>query len=434
MSISEKMQILLLGSGGRECALAYSIAKSNLCKKLYIAPGNGGTTEYGINVSIPILDFEAIKEFCLEQKIKIVVVGPELPLVEGISDFFAKDEQLNDIIVIGPNKKGAQLEGSKSFSKSFMKRHGIPTAAYSSFDANTIIDAKKYLSTLKPPYVIKADGLAAGKGVVICNDITEASNAIDEMIEKNIFGEAGQTIVIEEFLQGIEASAFVLCDGVNYLVLPEAKDYKRIGNGDTGLNTGGMGSVSPVPFIDDEFRDKIQKNIIEPTINGLKKEGIEYKGFLFIGLMNVNGEPYVIEYNVRLGDPETQVILPRIENDIVELFNSFKDQTLNKHQIRLSPNYIVNVVLAVEGYPGSYKKDINLSINDTPENSILFHAGTSIDDGQLKTSGGRVMSVCGIGKTLNEAVQNAYMMTEKVVFNEKYYRKDIGKDIISYCK
>jgi phosphoribosylamine--glycine ligase len=429
------MNILLLGSGGRESALAYSIRKSTLCKNLYIAPGNGGTIEYGENIQLSPLHFDAIKDYCLKLGIDILVIGPEEPLVQGIADFFLSDEQLKRIIVVGPNMQAAQLEGSKSFSKTFMKKHGIPTADYLSFDAKTITDAKKYLASLKPPYVIKADGLAAGKGVFICSDFYEACNAIDDMIERNAFGAAGQTIVIEEFLDGIESSAFILCDGVNYIILPEAKDYKRIGENDTGLNTGGMGTVSPVPFIDDTFREKIRKKIIEPTINGLIEEGISYKGFLFIGLMNVKGEPYVIEYNVRLGDPETQVILPRIENDIVALFASFEDQSLDTHQLKVSTNVLVNVVLAIEGYPGAYKKNIPITITNVPEQTLLFHAGTTVDsEGQLRSSGGRVLSACGIGQTIEEAIQQAYSLVEQIEFEGKYVRYDIGKDVLKYCK
>ncbi len=424
------MNILLIGSGGREHALAWKIKHSSLCNSLFIAPGNAGTSSYGNNIAIDIKDFDAIAQFVIEKDISMVIVGPEDPLVNGIADYFADNEKLKDIAVIGPKSEGAKLEGSKDFAKSFMEKHRIPTAKYRSFNKNTINEGYEYLETLTPPYVLKADGLAAGKGVIICENRNEAKNNLKDMIINQKFGNASENVVIEEFLKGKEVSVFVLTDGKNYILLPEAKDYKRIGEGDTGPNTGGMGCVSPVPFADKTFLEKVKKRIIEPTVNGLKKENIDYKGFIFFGLMNVEGDPYVIEYNVRLGDPETQVILPRIRNDIVSLFQKTWEGSLDKQKTDIDERFAATVILASEGYPGSYKKGIKITDIDKTSDSIIFHAGVKLNGDEMKTSGGRVMAVTSLSNDLEKALQLSKSNAEIINFKGKYFRKDIGNDLI----
>ena len=421
--------ILLLGSGGREHAIAWKISQSKLLKKLYIAPGNAGTSNVGTNINLNIKDFNAIKTFVLENQVDMVVVGPEEPLVLGIYDFFANDSELKNIPVIGPSKLGATLEGSKDFAKAFMMRNGIPTAQYRSFTKEAINDAYTFLESLKAPYVLKADGLAAGKGVLIINDITEAKNELKNMLEGS-FGEASKTVVIEEFLSGIECSVFVLTDGKNYVILPEAKDYKRIGEGDKGLNTGGMGAVSPVPFADKVFMDKVEQRIIIPTIKGLEKENITYKGFVFFGLIKVNNEPMVIEYNVRMGDPETEVVMLRLKNDIVDLFNHAAAGTLNECKIEKDERSAVTVMLVSGGYPEAYEKGKVITNLDKTENSILFHAGTKFNEkGEIVTSGGRVIAISSYGKTKEDAAQQSFANAKIVSFDKKYYRSDIASDL-----
>ncbi|MBQ8055289.1 MAG: phosphoribosylamine--glycine ligase [Paludibacteraceae bacterium] len=421
--------ILLLGSGGREHAIAWKISQSKLLKKLYIAPGNAGTSNVGTNINLNIKDFNAIKTFVLENQVDMVVVGPEEPLVLGIYDFFANDSELKNIPVIGPSKLGATLEGSKDFAKAFMMRNGIPTAQYRSFTKEAINDAYTFLESLKAPYVLKADGLAAGKGVLIINDITEAKNELKNMLEGS-FGEASKTVVIEEFLSGIECSVFVLTDGKNYVILPEAKDYKRIGEGDKGLNTGGMGAVSPVPFADKVFMDKVEQRIIIPTIKGLEKENITYKGFVFFGLIKVNNEPMVIEYNVRMGDPETEVVMLRLKNDIVDLFNHAAAGTLNECKIEKDERSAVTVMLVSGGYPEAYEKGKVITNLDKTENSILFHSGTKFNEkGEIVTSGGRVIAISSYGKTKEDAAQQSFANAKIVSFDKKYYRSDIASDL-----
>jgi phosphoribosylamine--glycine ligase len=424
------MTILLLGSGGREHALAWKMIQSSKCNKLFVAPGNAGTASIATNVELNILDFDAIKLFVITNKINMVVVGPEDPLVNGIYDFFKNDPSLNTIPVIGPSKKGAQLEGSKEFAKQFLVKNNIPTAAYNSFTAQTVTEGCAFLETLTPPFVLKADGLAAGKGVLIIQDLEEAQTELKNMLVHAKFGNASAKVVIEEFLDGIELSCFVLTDGKNYKILPTAKDYKRIGEGDTGLNTGGMGAVSPVPFADEVLLEKIENRIVKPTIEGLKKDNIEYKGFIFIGLINVKGEPIVIEYNVRMGDPETEVVIPRLQSDLVALFEAVANEKLDEVTLEIDPRSATTIMVVSGGYPEEYEKEKTITGIDTVTESIVFHAGTKIKDGAIVSNGGRVLAVTSFGVDFQEAIKKSYQNIDKLHFDKMYFRKDIGFDLL----
>ncbi len=423
------MIILLLGSGGREHALASKMLQSSKCSKLFVAPGNAGTAVIATNISIAVTDFNAIKSIVLKEKIEMVVVGPEDPLVLGIFDFFKNDSELMHIPVIGPSKAGAQLEGSKEFAKQFMVKHKIPTAAYESFTAATVEKGCEFLETLQSPYVLKADGLAAGKGVLILNDLEEAKIELRNMLVHAKFGNASAKVVIEEFLDGIELSCFVLTDGQHFKVLPTAKDYKRIGEGDTGLNTGGMGAVSPVPFADIVLLEKIKTRIVKPTVEGLQKDGIEYIGFVFIGLIIVKGEPIVIEYNVRMGDPETEVVVPRIKSDLVELFQAVADGKLNEVSLEIDERSATTVMIVSGGYPEEYEKGKEISGLDKVEGSLVFHAGTKLENGKVVTNGGRVLAVTSFGNDFQEAIKKSYQNIDKLHFDKMYFRKDIGFDL-----
>lgn len=429
MKLPEKVNVLLLGSGGREHAFAWKIAQSPKLENLFIAPGNAGTSSVGTNVDIQPSNFGSIKQFVLLNNINLVIVGPEDPLVNGIYDYFQDDNDIHHVPIIGPSRLGAKLEGSKEFAKDFMLRHNIPTAAYKSFTKKNIEEGYAFLDELNAPYVLKVDGLAAGKGVVILEDVAEAKIELQSMLDGK-FGSAGSTVVIEQFLKGIECSVFVATDGVNYKILPEAKDYKRIGVGDTGLNTGGMGAVSPVPFADNEFMEKVRTRIVEPTIKGFMEDKIIYKGFVFIGLMNDGGEPYVIEYNVRMGDPETEVVIPRIESDIIDLFEAITFNTLDKHELTITDKAATTVVCVAGGYPEEYKKGDVITGLDSETNSIIFHAGTSQKDNEVLTNGGRVITVTSFGDTIEEAIVESFKTIENIKYEGKYFRTDIGADLI----
>jgi len=422
------MNILILGSGGREHALTWKLAQSKKIDRIFIAPGNAGTSDYGTNLSVDPLNFQEVKKAVTENKIDRVIVGPEAPLVEGIVDFFMNDRDLKNIPVIGPGRSAARLEGSKDFAKAFLTRHKIPTAKYKSFDKSTLNEVPAFLRTLNPPYVIKADGLAAGKGVLIIDDINEAEREVNDIL-KGKFGTAGQIVVIEQFLKGIELSVFIITDGKSYILLPEAKDYKRIGEGDSGLNTGGMGAVSPVPFASNSFMEKVKSGIIEPTMEGLAKDGIIYKGFIFFGLINVEGAPYVIEYNARLGDPESEVIIPRIKSDLFDLIEGVANGDLDKRKIEIDNRFVTTVMLVSGGYPGDYDKGKTINGLGESEGSVVFHAGTKKDKGKIVTAGGRVLAVSSWGKTMSEALRQSYLNSARLNFEGVYYRKDIGFDL-----
>ena len=424
------MNILLLGSGGREHAFAWKMVQSPLCDTLFMAPGNAGTATIATNVAIAVTDFEAIKALVIEKNIEMVVVGPEDPLVQGIYDFFLNDAQLSNVPVIGPSKLGAQLEGSKEFAKEFLVKHNIPTAAYDSFTAETVEQGCTFLEKLQPPYVLKADGLAAGKGVLIIHDLAEAKEELRNMLVGQKFGAASSKVVIEEFLDGIELSCFVLTDGKSYKILPTAKDYKRIGEGDTGLNTGGMGAVSPVPYVDAVLMEKIETRIVKPTIEGFQKDGIPYKGFVFIGLINVNNEPIVIEYNVRMGDPETEVVIPRLKNDLVELFLAVANEKLDTITLEVDDRSATTVMLVSGGYPEAFEKGKVITGLENVENSIVFHAGTKLDNGNIVSNGGRVMAITSYGSSFQEALAQSYQNVEKIKFDQMNFRKDIGFDLV----
>jgi phosphoribosylamine--glycine ligase len=426
------MNVLLLGSGGREHAFAWKLSQSPLLKNLYIAPGNAGTALHGTNVDMSATDFTAIKNFVLEHEVNLVVVGPEDPLVKGVHDFFLNDSALKHIPVIGPQAQGAQLEGSKDFSKQFMIRHGVPTAAYQTFTKDTLQDGLAFLETLQPPYVLKADGLAAGKGVVIPTTLVDAQQELHAMLADAKFGAASSRVVIEEFLKGIELSVFVLTDGNSYKILPAAKDYKRIGEGDTGLNTGGMGAVSPVPFADAAFIQKVEDRIVKPTIEGLRKDGIPYVGFIFIGLMNDHGDPKVIEYNCRMGDPETEVVLPRIQSDLLELFVAVGKKELHNVELKIDDRTATTVMMVACGYPGDYEKGKEISGLETVTDATVFHAGTKKLNGKVVTNGGRVLAFTGMGDTIESAIQKSFGAASTVGFEGAYYRRDIGKDLMEW--
>mgnify|MGYP001297987154 FL=1 len=426
------MNVLVLGSGGREHAISWKLAQSPKLSKLYVAPGNAGTTELAENLNIDVNDFTEIKKAVLANNINLVIVGPEDPLVNGVVDFFLKDEEIKNIPIIGPQAEAAQLEGSKEYSKRFMQRNNVPTAGYESFTKETLEKGLNYLETQNPPYVLKADGLAAGKGVVILNDLTAAKKELKAMLADAKFGDASSKVVIEEFMSGIELSVFVITDGKDYVILPEAKDYKRIGEGDTGLNTGGMGAISPVPFADDNFMKRVEEEVVIPTIDGFKKENLPYKGFVFIGLMNDDGNPRVVEYNVRMGDPETEVVMPRLKTDLLEIMQAVADEKLRDIEVEFEDKSATTVIMVSGGYPEAYEKGHEISGLDKTEGSIIFHAGTKEDNGKVFTNGGRVIAVTSYGKDFNEALKQSYKNTEIIDWEEKYFRSDLGFDLQKY--
>jgi len=424
------MNILILGSGGREHAFAKKLIESKKLNQLFVAPGNAGTAKIATNIAIDATDFEAVKKATLENKVEMVVVGPEAPLVAGVHDFFLADAELKNIPVIGPQKDGAELEGSKEFSKKFMFKHGVPTAKYESFTKETVAQGQAFLETLKPPFVLKADGLAAGKGVLIIDNLEEAKSELAEMLTNEKFGEASSKVVIEEFLDGIELSVFVLTDGKDYKILPSAKDYKRIGEGDTGLNTGGMGAISPVPFADKDFLDKVEERVVKPTVDGLQKDGIDYRGFIFIGLMNIGGEPYVIEYNVRMGDPETEVVLPRITSDLLDLFEGVAHQNIATKSFEVDTQTAVTVVVVAGGYPEVYQKGNVITGLDQDSDTIVYHAGTKPENGKVLSNGGRVLAVTSFGDDISGALKKSYKTIDGISFKDMNFRKDIGFDLL----
>ena len=423
------MNILVLGSGGREHAISWKISQSEKCSNLYIAPGNAGTELVGKNLSVNINDFKEVKLNVIEKSIDLVIVGPEEPLVRGIVDFFKSDDELKHVKIFGPSSEGSKLEGSKDFSKEFMFRNNIPCAKSKTFNKNNLSEGISFLEKINPPYVLKADGLAAGKGVLILDDLEEAKTELSKMILDEKFGDASKNVLIEEYLDGIEVSVFAITDGLNYIILPEAKDYKRIGEGDTGLNTGGMGAVSPVDFADKEFMKKVEDSVIRRTVNGIRKEKLDYKGFIFAGLMNVNGEPYVIEYNVRMGDPETQVVIPRIKNDLLNVFIKCLDEKINEVELDIENNFTTTVILAADGYPESYKKGDDIRNLEEFSNSKIFHAGTKKENNRILSDGGRVIACTGYGKSLEDALKNSYKLADNISWDNKYFRKDIGEDL-----
>ena len=423
------MNILILGSGGREHAISWKISQSKKCSNLYIAPGNAGTGLVGNNLSVNINDFKEVKLNVIEKSIDLVIVGPEEPLVRGIVDFFKSDDELKHVKIFGPSSEGSKLEGSKDFSKEFMFRNNIPCAKSKTFNKNNLSEGISFLEKINPPYVLKADGLAAGKGVLILDDLEEAKTELSKMILDEKFGDASKNVLIEEYLDGIEVSVFAITDGHNYIILPEAKDYKRIGEGDTGLNTGGMGAVSPVDFADNEFMKKVEDSVIRRTVNGIKKEKLDYKGFIFAGLMNVNGEPYVIEYNVRMGDPETQVVIPRIKNDLLNVFIKCLDEKINEVELDIENNFTTTVILAADGYPESYKKGDDIRNLEEFSNSKIFHAGTKKENNRILSNGGRVIACTGYGESLEDALKNSYNLADNISWDNKYFRKDIGEDL-----
>ena len=423
------MNILVLGSGGREHAISWKISQSEKCSNLYIAPGNAGTGLVGNNLSVNINDFKEVKLNVIEKSIDLVIVGPEEPLVRGIVDFFKSDDELKHVKIFGPSSEGSKLEGSKDFSKEFMFRNNIPCAKSKTFNKNNLSEGISFLEKINPPYVLKADGLAAGKGVLILDNLEEAKTELSKMILDEKFGDASKNVLIEEYLDGIEVSVFAITDGHNYIILPEAKDYKRIGEGDTGLNTGGMGAVSPVDFADNEFMKKVEDSVIRRTVDGIKKEKLDYKGFIFAGLMNVNGEPYVIEYNVRMGDPETQVVIPRIKNDLLNIFIKCLDEKINEVDLDIENNFTTTVILAADGYPESYKKGDDIRNLEEFSNSKIFHAGTKKENNRILSNGGRVIACTGYGESLEDALKNSYKLADNISWDNKYFRKDIGEDL-----